>query len=121
MVNKVFAKTNRLVYMFIILIIISDQTGKKLINHSDTSIVVIISYIVVIVINLSITFLTWYIFIPGIHKQAKKGTLNHKRFNVVFTNTSALSIVAVVNYFIVLMVYCWLTNVNNDGMEGKHC
>lgn len=105
MLKKVFTKVNSLVYMLILLIITSDLTGKRLINHNDTDVVVMISDIVVIVINLSIAFLIWYVFFPGIRKQAKKGILNQKRFNKVFIYTSTLSIVAIVNYLIVLVVY----------------
>ena len=105
MLKKVFTKVNSLVYMLILLMITSDLTGKMLINYNDTDVAVMISYIVVFVINLSIAFLIWYVFIPGIHKQAKKGTLNQKRFNKVFIYTSTLSIVSIMNYLIVLVVY----------------
>lgn len=105
MLKKVFTKVNSLVYMLILLMILSDRTGKRLINHNDTGVAITISYLILIVINLSFALLIWYVFIPGIHKQAKKGTLNQKRFKKVFIYTSTLFIVAVVNYFIVLMVY----------------
>lgn len=91
--------------MLILLIITSDLTGKRLINYNDTDGVVMISHIIGILSNLSVAFLMWYVFVPGIHKQAKKGRLNQKRFNKVFIFTSTLSIVAIVNYLIVLVVY----------------
>ena len=105
MMKKVFTKVNCLVYMLILSIITSDLTGKRLMNYNDTDGVVMIRHIIGILSNLSVTFLMWYVFVPGIHKQAKKGRLNQKRFNKVFIFTSTLSIVAIVNYLIVLVVY----------------
>ncbi|GAA4073568.1 hypothetical protein [Amphibacillus indicireducens] len=105
MLKKVFTRVNSLVFMLIFLWIITDLTSKQLFEQRDTNLFVIVSGIILVISNLSKAALIWYILVPGIHKQAKKGTLNQKRFDKVFAYTLTLSIVTSMNYFVVLIVY----------------
>lgn len=105
MLKQLFTRVNSLVFMLIFLWILTDLTSKQFFEQRDTNLFVIVSGIILVISNLSKVVLIWYILVPGIHKQAKKGILDQKRFDKVFAYFLTLSIVAIMNYFVVLVVY----------------